>query len=137
LGLMPSEVDTTTLISLKFLLIDHGIYLRFQVKLLRGGVGFACISKQQAAPLIVVSKVGKLRRRHEREPFSPVGGAPGVFAWGSSRHAGVSCGSERLVAVAVAGEAKPGLGKVAVNPPVASLVGVGEGEAPRASRRSR
>ena len=36
----------------------------------------------------------------------------------------------------IAGEAKPGLGKVAVNPPVASLVGVGEREA-RASRRSR
>jgi hypothetical protein len=45
--------------------------------------------------------------------------------------------AERLVAVEVAGEAKPGLGKVALNPHAASLVGVGEGEAPRASRRSR
>jgi len=37
--------------------------------------------------------------------------------------------AQRLVAVEVAGEAKQGLGKVAVNPPVASLVGVGDGEA--------
>ena len=74
LGLMPPEVDATTYFVCDLLVIVHGVYLRFPVKLLRGEWDLLVSTLLNAyvstsSPPIVVLKVGKLWRRHETEPL--------------------------------------------------------------------